>query len=177
MEADWEFDVGGDAPLIEAYWVGLVDLCAHPERVSEICECRDLPGLADVLLKLNAADSAVWTSKTDVFFPETIDRYELDASADESGAGIACYIDLLSHAREAWSDQKRVEEFCRQLCTRLAAQALRCCRVDIVVRRAAVSEAYGLGATVYATACGATRAEARRRLTECLKAFAAAVTK
>jgi hypothetical protein len=175
MEADWEFDVGGDSPLIEAYWLGLVDLRAHPERVSEIRECRDLPGLSDVLLKLNAAESAVWTSKTDVFFPEAIDPYEMNASADEAGAAIACYVDLLPRAHRAWSDQRRAEEYCRRLCARLADQPLRCCRVDIAVRRAAVAEAYELGATAYATACGSTAVEARQRLSECLLAFAATV--
>lgn len=175
MEADWEFDVGGGAPLIEAYWHGLVDLRAHPERVSEIGECRDLPGLTDVLLTLNGVDSLVWTSKADVFFPEMIDPYEMDASPDQAVAAIGCYVDILPRRYEATSDRVRVEKCCRTLCARLAEKTLRCCRVDIVVRRAIVAEAYELGATTYATACGATAAEAKQRLSECLEAFAAAV--
>ncbi len=32
MEADWEFEVGGDAPVIEAHWPGFVDLRQNPEQ-------------------------------------------------------------------------------------------------------------------------------------------------
>src|SRR4051812_38986462 len=53
MEADWEFEIGGDAPVIEANWKGFVDLCAHPERVSELTECGELPALAEALVRLN----------------------------------------------------------------------------------------------------------------------------
>ena len=35
MEADWEFEVGGDAPVIEARWPGFVDLRRNPERAME----------------------------------------------------------------------------------------------------------------------------------------------
>ena len=31
MEADWEFEVGGDAPVIEALWAGFVDLRSQPD--------------------------------------------------------------------------------------------------------------------------------------------------
>jgi hypothetical protein len=30
MEADWEFEVGGDAPVIDALWPGFVDLRLSP---------------------------------------------------------------------------------------------------------------------------------------------------
>jgi hypothetical protein len=38
MEADWEFEVGGDAPVIEAPWPGFVDLRLHPERAWQLSE-------------------------------------------------------------------------------------------------------------------------------------------
>lgn len=175
MEADWEFEIGGGAPMIEAQWGGFIDLAAHPERVSEISECNDMAGLSDALLKLNAATSSVWTSKTDVFVPERVDPDEMNAYDSETSAAIACYLDLLPRKAEPWSDAKRAEAFCRGLCGRLAVEPLRCCRVDVVVRSAMVEDAVELGATVYATACGATLAEAKQRLAQCLAVLAAAV--
>jgi len=47
MEADWEVEVGGGSPVIEALWPGFVDLRLYPERIGEIQEAagfRRLPG-------------------------------------------------------------------------------------------------------------------------------------
>ena len=46
MEADWEVEIGGDAPVIEAQWPGLVDLRANPERICEIAEASAFPPLS-----------------------------------------------------------------------------------------------------------------------------------
>ena len=58
MEADWEVEIGGDAPVIDAQWPGLVDLRANPERVCEIAEASAFPPLADLLLALNSESVA-----------------------------------------------------------------------------------------------------------------------
>jgi hypothetical protein len=171
MEADWEFEIGGDAPVIEAYWEGLVDLRAHPERSAELSECHDLPGLADALARLNAANSRVWTSKADVFTPEQIDPDELDASADEAAYAIACYIDLLQGIDRRWDNPVKAEQACRELCANLQQKESGCCRVDIVVRRAVAADSNDLGATVYLTACGTTLIEAKDRLGKCVAVF------
>jgi len=176
MEADWEFEIGGDAPVIEGRWVGWIDLCAHPERASEISECLVLPGLADALLKLNGSRSPVWTSKTDVFVPERIDPDEMNASAEEAVAALSCYIDVLPRRMETWADAKLADESCRNLCRQLAQRCLSYCRVDVVIRKAIVEGESGLGATVYVTACGTNAAEAKQRLSECLAVFAATLT-
>lgn len=176
MEADWEFEIGGGAPLIEARWHGFIDLRNQPELVLEIAECRELPGLADALRKLNSAESPVWTSKSDVFVPERIDPDEMDAGAGESDAAIACYFDLVPREGDVWRDPSAAEEFSKQLCARLRSHPLRCCRVDVVVRTAIAGAAEGLGATTYATACGATDSRARNRLAECLAVLAASIT-
>jgi hypothetical protein len=173
MEADWELEIGGDAPVIEGHWSGFIDLRSHPEKVSEISECQDLPGLTGALLTCNGVDSPVWTSKTDVFLPERVDRHEMNAHENESSAAIACYIDLLPRVRGAWGDTQRAEEFCRRLCACLAARPIRCCRVDVVVRTAIVGEDTELGVTAYVTACGASLPEAKQRLLECLNVVAA----
>ena len=103
MEADWEFEVGGDAPIIEAHWPGFVDLREHPHQARELTEARQLPGLADALARLNAPSSPVWTSKTDVFDPGSLDTDELDATREEAKHAIACYIDLLMRSDQQWS--------------------------------------------------------------------------
>ena len=38
MEADYEVEAGGEAPVIEALWPGFVDLRLQPERIGEIQE-------------------------------------------------------------------------------------------------------------------------------------------
>ena len=171
MEADWEFEIGSDAPVIEAYWPGFVNLRDDPERVRQIVECGMLPGLADTLLKLNGADSPVWTCKTDVFVPDVIDPDELAARVDESKFAVACYIDLLMRSDRPWSDPQRAEADCRTLCARMRDIPLGNCRVDVVVRRARVSDVNDLGATTYITACGPTLDFAKKRLSECIAAF------
>lgn len=168
MEADWEFEIGGDAPVIEAHWSGFVDLGAHPERVSELNECRELPALAGALVRLNAPVSPVWTSKTDVFVPEDIDADEMNAPAAEAAYALACYIDLLPRSEQRWNVPAKAERQCRDLRACLRVIELSRCRVDLVVRRAVVAGADGLGITAYFTACGATPPEAKARLGECL---------
>ena len=171
MEADWAVEIGGDAPVIEALWPAFVDIRAEPERAAGLTECVALPGLADALVKLNSTTSPVWTSKTDLFIPDQIDPDELDASPDQAVHSITCYIDVLMRSDQQWSLLDEAERDCRQLCESLRTLDLRCCRVDIVVRRALVAESDSLGATVYLAACGRSEAEAKDGLSECLFAF------
>lgn len=178
MEADWEFEIGGNAPVIEADWPGFVNLHDEPTRVDEIVETRSLPGLSEALLLLNEKSSAVWTSKTDVFAPEQVDADELSSTIDETKFALACYIDILMRSNQAWSSPVIAEQSCRNLCARMREIPLRCCRVDLVIRRAQAADEGELGATVYFTACGRTSLEAGKRLGECLAAsvrFIAAV--
>ena len=175
MEADWEIEIGGDAPVIDADWPGFVDLRISPERVNKIAETHLQPGLAEALTRLNAADSSVWTCKTDVFAPERADPDELDARPDAATHAVACYLDLLMRSDQAWNLPSEAEHACKQLCARLRAIQLQRCRVDFVVRRAVVAGVNELGATVYLTACGRTLMDAKSRLGECLSAFSEVV--
>ena len=176
MEADWEFEIGSDAPIIEGIWPGFVDLREDPHRAGELTEAQQLPGLADALARMNATNSPVWTSKTDVFDPSPVDPDELDASHEEAEHAIACYVDLLMRSDQQWNFPFKAEQSCRELCDRLREIPLRCCRVDLVVRRACVHlDLNDLGATAYFTACGRSDGDARTRLAKCLAAFAAAV--
>jgi hypothetical protein len=176
LEADWEFEVGDDAPVIEAHWPGFVDLRADPGRVSELTEVRQLSGLADALVRLNSTNSPVWTSKTDVFDPGSMDPDELDATTEEAQHVIACYVDLLMRSDQQWTLPLTAERSCRALCARLREMQIRCCRVDLVVRRAHIHpDLKCLGATAYFTACGRSAPDATARLSECLAAFAAVI--
>ena len=176
MEADWEFEVGGGAPLIEACWPGFVNLRADPGRVTELPEVRQLPTLAQPLVRLNAPDSPVWSSKVDVFLPESIDPYELDASPEETSCAIACYIDLHGQNAQHWNSPFVVEQFCKESCHRMRPILLSCCRVDLVIRRAhSPAEQPVFAVTAYLTACGPSESDAQSRLGACLSAFVAAV--
>jgi len=186
MEADWEVEIGPDAPVIDACWSGLVDLRSAPELAQTLPEARDLPDLADTLASLNGARSPVWTAKCDVWRvidSSQFDPYELDADPASAACAWACYIDLLPNG-----DHQRVgpcvepgvtTAWCAEICKRLRSIPLRGCRADLVVRRAIIPEATetasDIGITAYFTACGLTSDEAVVALGNALGMFADAV--
>jgi hypothetical protein len=184
MEADWEFEAGGDAPAIDACWPGLVDLRRAPERAWQLPETAHFPALAEVLAKLNAAASPVWTSKCD-FWPHLeageFDPDELDAPPGCSAHAVGCYIDLLPRSGQQWLPPEMAAVWCKRLCGLLGALPLRCCRADFVLRRAVLTpdptdpERVDLGVTAYLTSCGASPAEAEQALEGALAAFADAL--
>lgn len=181
MEADWELDVGGDAPVIEAVWEGFVDLEDSPERARDLPETAQLPGLAEASIKLNAIASPVWTSKCDVW-PRLedgdFDPDELDAPPGRSAHAMGCYIDLLPRGDRQWTQPEMAADECKRVCSLLRAVPLRCCRADLVVRRAFVTpgpaeqELARLGATAYLTSCGESSGDSARTLRAALAAFA-----
>lgn len=173
MEADWEFEIGPQAPVMDAGWHGLVDLRNYPERIHKIGEIEQAPGLSLALLKLNSPVSPVWTAKCDVWVPETIDPVELDAPLEEATFAQACYIDLLPRESTGWSDPSRLEAFCRRLCAALRIIPTRNCRADLVVRRAEPHAGREtLGITAYLTACGLSEDRASAHLAAALAALA-----
>ena len=181
MEADWEIEVGGDAPVIDALWPGSIDLREHPEDAATLSESAQLPALAGALIRLNADGSSVTTIKCDVWpvdtaDPSTFNADELDAPSEAATVAIACYIDIVTREVAAWSTLDAAAQSCLSLCTSLRAQTLRQCRADLVVRRAiTASPDLNLGITAYLTACGATQAEAIAVLSSALAVFADAV--
>jgi hypothetical protein len=179
MEADWEFEIGDGAPVIDALWAGFVNLRADPALAWSLPESAELPALGAALASLNSATSDVWTAKCD-FSSELqaadFDADELDAPAGAAVHAMYCYIDLLPRSADAWSSPQLVEAACRSLCALLRQVPLRCCRADLVVRRAfLVDGGNDLGITAYITACGPTVTEAKGVLAEALAAFAAAL--
>jgi hypothetical protein len=180
MEADWEFEVGPDAaglaaPMIEAHWAGFVDLQRHPERATHLPEAAQFPALSEVLARLNAADSPVWTSKCD-FWPhleaDEFDADELDAPSGCTAHATGCFIDLLPKSDQQWTQPAMAEKACKRICGLLSAVPLRCCRVDLVIRRAFItSEVMGLGITAYLTSCGESPVAAAKTLEAVMAAF------
>lgn len=155
MEADWEIEIGGEAPIIDAAWTGLVDLRAEPKRVHEIAETAQLPGLAEVLLQLNSLRSPVWTAKCDVWAPSEFDPDEMEADDAEARLALACYLDLLPRKDDEWSLPEAVVGSCKAWKAKLQYIALANCRVDFVIRRAWITSSHPrLGVTVYLSACG-----------------------
>ncbi len=176
MEADWEVEIGGQAPVIQAHWTGFIDLRLLPERARQLPETNQLPALADTLLRLNSPSSPVWTSKCDFWRPDTFDPDELDAPPGERNCAVACYIDLLPLPDQPWPDPMHAVAVCKTLCARLHAAALRHCRVDLIVRRASIATgSLDLGVTAYFTACGSTAANAAAALSSALSAFVASL--
>jgi hypothetical protein len=176
MEADWEFEVGGDAPVIDAAWPGFVDLRLAPGRAWSLPEVSELQALAAALERLNAASSPGWTAKCD-FWPDlepgAVDADELDAPSRESARAMGCYIDLLPKTDRQWALPPQAAAICKDICVRLHAVSLRSCRVDLVIRQAVLSaEQEDMGITAYITACGASAQDAKLVLEAALAAFA-----
>ena len=44
MEADWEMEIGGSAPVIDAFWAGFEDLRRSPERAGALPESQEASG-------------------------------------------------------------------------------------------------------------------------------------
>lgn len=176
MEADWEFEIGWDAPVIDAAWAGLIDLRSEPARVHEIAETAQLPGLADALRRLNVPGSPVWTAKCDVWEPAEFDPNEMEADPASTKEAIACYLDLLPRSDQQWNSPEASGKWCDRRVQILRTIPAPNCRADLVIRRAWITpEVHDLGVTAYLTACGSDRASARQALTAALAAFVDAV--
>ena len=176
MEADWEVETGDGAPVIDACWEGFIDLRQMPERAGELPEARDLPALADALVRINSPSSQVWTSKCDLWRPGAFDPDELDAPTGAGEFFIACYIDLLPRSHRQWIFPGQAVDFCRQQCAFLRANRLQCCRIDLIIRSAFIApDRQNLGITAYLTACGPTPQDAGAALDSALAAFVEAL--
>ncbi|MGA2249024.1 hypothetical protein [Terracidiphilus sp.] len=179
MEADWEFEIGPDAPVIDASWESLVNLAAHPEKATELPEAADFPQLAEALIRLNRPDAIVRTSKCDVWpvnlDEESLDTDELDAPPGMAEAASACYIDLTARDPQRWEKPDTIRQDCVDLCAQLRLVSLRCCRTDLVIRRAVFAGKVALGVTAYLTACGQSEEAAKIVLGEALHTFADSV--
>lgn len=181
MQADWQFEVGGAAPVIDAAWAGFVDLSLHPEHASFLAEAIEFEPLAVALARLNSSCSPVWTAKCD-FFPnlaeEEYDALEMEAGPEDAIHAVACYIDLLAADDGAWRVPEGAAEACKRVCSLLQAAHLTNCCADLVIRSAICPGGIErFGVTAYITACGPDADAARRRLESALDIFTDSVTR
>ena len=161
MDADWEVEIGGEAPVIEANWQGFIDLRSNPERVGEICEAAAFAPLTALLLALNSPHSPVWTAKCDLWEPE-------EAAGSSS---LACYVDLLPVEGRVFAEWRQAEGFCRDYVKRLALAGPSNCSVELVIRQAIAGVLEGFAITAYISAAGTGRAAAAIALAGALAGF------
>jgi hypothetical protein len=167
MEADWEVEIGGGAPVIEAEGPGWIDLRSQPERVSEIAEVVNFAALGKLLRALNAPASPLWTSKCDLWQEET--------------GELACYVDLLPVEGRVFGEWQQAEIFCRAWVARLSLQEDGVAAKDfetsvaLVIRAAVAGEVEGFGITAYLSAGNTAQADAAAALSSIMDAFADAL--
>ncbi len=176
MEADWEIEIGGGAPVIEALWPGFVDLRQQPERLAEITEAASFPPLAGLLRALNDASSPVWTAKCDLWETELAEADEAGlssaAAATLEPTTVACYIDLLPRAGQVFAQWQQAKAFCCACIAHLAQSALPGCHAELIVRQAVAGVAEGFGVTAYLSGAGNDLPAASEALAAALNAFA-----
>ena len=187
---------------MDAFWSGFVDLIAEPHRIREVEEAVRFAPLGRALLHINQESKSVhgselpetsslfWTSKCDLWELrkdlDTWDPDEMEATAQDSEAAAACYIDLFPRSAppvsrslyDAWQDAERSA---KSLALAMRGKKLSCSRADFTVRSAATTDRHGFGITVYLAACGLDRAAsfgaleaALQVLTETLDEFSSA---
>jgi hypothetical protein len=169
MDADYEVEIGGGAPVIEALWPGFVDLRRSPERIGQIQEAVAFAPLATLLLALNGDRSPLWTSKCD--------QWERDPAEIAAGDryGLACYVDFLPVQGAVFPRWQQAEAFCMQWVGRLGPVQAPRCRVELIVRQAFAGESEGFGVTAYLSASGRKRSEAADAFAAFMVAFADAI--
>lgn len=165
MEADWSVEIGEDLPRIVVPWAAdgysYIDLRSHPEAAATLSETQAYPALRWALMDLNSPSSLVFTSKCDVWGvpPDDLDWLEMETTADNTKAGLACYIDLVRREGGAFASFLEQETWLRRTTTGLRATPSPCSRAELVLREVAVTgfdgESHdGFGVTLYITGCG-----------------------
>jgi hypothetical protein len=163
MEADWSVEIGKELPVIAVPWEGFVDLRKDIARIREISEAVCTPSLAEALVRFNAPQSHLFTTKCDrwLLAADEIDALEFDAKAEDTRAGIACYVDVISRRDSLFSSFTAHEKWSRATVKALRAIALPQCRLDFVVRPAVIDNLEGFGITFYVAACARNQEAAR----------------
>jgi hypothetical protein len=156
MEADWAAEVGADLPVIDADWAGCMDLLANPEQVGRIEEAAQHPALREALLRLNAPESPVRTSKCDVWALDAaeVDPPEFGCVLNTTFVGLACYVDLVARDAELFGSFERHESWAVASVRRMRLAESGSGRVDLVIRAAHAAGRDGFGLTLYAAGCG-----------------------
>ncbi len=136
MQADFSFELGGDAPALEIPWssddphVRYYDLKTHPELVQKIPEAAAYPELGAFLSRISAAEFPLATAKCDAWASNEV-------APDEEIFGdhkFVSYVDLVFvDERERCSFEKH-EAFAKELCRLLGQAPEIAATVELVIR-------------------------------------------
>lgn len=176
MEADWSVEIGSGFPEIDGAWSGFVDLRLSLSTVDSLEEARNHPALREALLRLNAEESPIFTTKCDAW-PLTsgeVDPDEFAATNITSNIGFASYIDVIERDPFRFASFALQESRARAIADVLRVNDLRQSRVDLVLRQAHLRENSGFGLTLYVAGCGANISEAETAWQAALEAAVAA---
>ena len=193
MEADWSVELAADDPVIVVPWrafpaVQFIDLRARPQWIDEIEEARNRPALRSALARLNGEDSGLWTAKCDAWIRsgadesggaidpiDSIDPWEMEATAEEARFAAGSYIDILALDLEARGSFAIGERWVRGLAESLRPRVLHSARTDFVLRRAEIHGVAGFGVTWFVEGCGRTAELAELKWAEALAGILPAV--
>jgi hypothetical protein len=175
MEADWAAEVGADLPVIDADWTGLVDLRRDPAQVDSVLEVRGYAALRAALLRLNAPESPVRTTKCDVWTLDSgdIDPLEFGCGLAANLVGLASYIDLVACDAAVFASFEQHETWAVAAVRQMRQAQIGPGRVDLVIRGAHRAGGGGFGLTLYVAGCGADAVAAQAAWGEALQAACA----
>lgn len=138
MDADYNVDLGPDAPALELPWsdpggrVQYINLRRHPERLAELPEPAEYAALHDLLRAVNAPQSPWQSAKCDVWSESAgccVNFYE-------AAWGHGCYVDLvLAEATPRRDDLAAHEAFAYRLAQTLEENDEIKASVEITIRR------------------------------------------
>lgn len=177
MLMEWSTAAAQDDPVLVVPWQApdgsacWVDLREDDFALDEIREADEHPALLAALRALNSGRSPVFTAKCDVWAMEPEEllatRDDLLLEAEQAGAGMACYLDLLWRDRGIFASRHRTEQVLYRLDRMVEELPGSLAKTEAVVRPAVVeldgSVAEGYCLSLYVKGVGVDAAEAGER--------------
>ena len=175
MDVDWSIEAALDDPVVVVPWhdmssgtdlneaICYVDLKAHPGAIDRIAEVQTWVELRQVLISLNAAESALCTVKCDAWALGEEER-QLDFGPVAFGFGM--YVDVLPMSKNIFSSltaQRLLVETWVSVLRRLQHEDG---RAEFVIRPASWEGEAGFAITIYMFGYGASEAFARKNWAE-----------
>jgi hypothetical protein len=149
MLSEWSAECSADDPVLVVPWSDpsdntgnrrFIDLRENPYDLDHLPEAALYPPLMHALRALNAARSPVFTAKCDAW---TLDNEELDTlrlnlsiPVEESPAGFASYIDILSRERSLFASFHLQEQMLHRLTLQATPLEHPYAMLDCVIRPA-----------------------------------------
>ena len=182
MDVDFSIELGHDDPVLDFPWrdpagkIAYFDLKRHPDLIASIPETQEFPELAEFLLKLNSARSALESAKCDVWSTSELSPEEDIFAASHK---IASYVDLVfSDTKKRMSFDlhqslaKKLTELLRRAPALRSAIEIclrRCFFLDKEMEKDKENVREGFYFTVYTNGYGNDNAEAHRNWTVALQ--------